>query len=634
MEELARESDIDELNAYLKAVSERDAEFYNAPEVRHIRDDVDQALQLRDQKQREFQNIMDQLNRVRADTYAVPEENIQRLLAEAAEILPDDDARQTLSAWRQAYEQWKDRKLQRATKELERVVVLVRRILEQKQRKPFASFEAEEGALSEARPLLEEGKSYLNEADSKMVEAYNALVVQIDVWQRDLAERRKAEADAQRKLQELRRAIPRALPDLAQYRNLVSEFVKSFPEQPETDSYRRTLDYLPAWTAAVALQDFEIHSLPGAPDLADRIRTLFDSTPALKGSAWEPDLERCLAYLDANDAVRAKIPLLLVSKSETLNLQVTYYRPKGEQEWKPLYSPKPLASRTETDDDGNEYKLYWGQVYYFEQKTDKPWLIHTSKVFPNNLNTKDFDVRVEKRIQDNLVGHGKFLYRFVADATDAREMDVHVLNGIKRLLVEDELPLVPRAWLLKRLTHFLFENFGDTIAESRNMVALVDKMDTDAPWMNPQHPDVLAAEKEIRSLLPQFPEIDPIVVRLRTQRAVLAAALSRKVRCIGSMQPDGENAPNPYWVGSLAQTVWILTANSPGTRPAFKIAAKRREGGGILFSGTSPKEHFVGQLLLAPGDANTAKDLLETILPDPQLKNQLQKPASWPSNAW
>ena len=126
---------------------------------------------------------------------------------------------------------------------------------------------------------------------------------------------------------------------------------------------------------------------------------------------------RCIEYITAIETVRTKIPLLTFSKEEDLHLQVTHYRRRGDAEWLPLFHPRPLVSRVETDEEGNEYRAYWGEIYWFERADQKPWLVHSSKIFPDKLNTRDFEIQQEHRTVDNLVGHGRFLFSFVAPET-------------------------------------------------------------------------------------------------------------------------------------------------------------------------------------------------------------------------
>jgi len=352
----------------------------------------------------------------------------------------------------------------------------------------------------------------------------------------------------------------------------------------------------------------------------------------VRGSVWEADLKSCVAYLDLNEAARQRLPMLAVTKDDSLRLLVAHYRPVGTTEWRPLYHPKPLMSKKETDAHG-EYVVYWGLVYHTAAEDQVPVLIHTSKAFPEGFSTRQYDVQMEPRPQDNMVSHGRFLYSFVAEAVDAPELDVYLLNGIQSVVGDPGLEPIPRAWVLKRLVHLLAELYADSIPESLALVEKVRDLDTDAPWMNPRHPKVVEAGRHIAEALGDFPSMGPIINRVQANRAVLAASLSRQVRCVGWMKRGRDGAPVPFFPAAAAGPVWMLAVGSPGVPPAFKVAGVRAADGTLVLKPGLEREVFEGQVLFAPGDGKISRDLADGIVPK-ELREQVRRPDSWPANDW
>lgn len=318
-----------------------------------------------------------------------------------------------------------------------------------------------------------------------------------------------------------------------------------------------------------------------------------------------------------------------------LNLRTVQYRPKDSDTWRTYYCPKALSSRPETDEHGVDYTIYWGEIYYYERHDQTPWLEHTSNIFPNYLNTLEYEIKKQPDGMEGMPLHSRFLYEFVAEGSQAKELDVHLLRGIDTLLKDTEMETVPRAWLVKRMCHFLVEYFPRQVPESEEMVDLADSMDTEVPWMNPNHPRTLEAEDAITETLGRFPDLDGIMLRLRKRREVLGLALSRGVKCAGTVRVDGDGPPRLNLVISPPGEVWVLTPGHAGTPPGFEIVARTEGAQGMRLCPNA--EHILrrGQVLLAPGDGLDTVELQEKALPQGlKVKALVRRPASWPVNGW
>jgi hypothetical protein len=631
MTALLEGKDYDRLKASLETLKSRDPGLYGSAEVRRLVTAVEEALQRKADSSRQFQDALAQLARVRDDGYQTAEEQIQTLLAAARQVAQDEAADRAVNTWQSSWEEWRRRRRNEAGSELERVTALARRVIEEKRQRPFSAFADEEKALAGIEPALRDAKPLLAAAATEAANAFSSICVEVEGWRREFEQRRGETRQKEGRLLELREQIGKALPDLVQYRTLLQQFTKEFPEATETATYQRVLTQLEAWTKAEALRTFELPRFPPGPEVEQRLREL-GAAEATRGSVWEADLKAAVAWLDLNETVRQRLPTLAVTKDDSLRLLVLSYRPVGSEAWRLLYHPKALLSKKETDAQG-EFTVRWGLVYFSSADDQVPFLIHTSKAFPDGFTTRQYEIRQEARAQDSVVPHGRFLYGFVAEGAEAPELDVHLLHGIQSVVGDPGIEPVPRAWVLKRLVHLLAEHYADSIPESLTMAAAVRDIDTEVPWMNPRHPKTITAAQQSETVLKTLPEVGPIVNRLQAGRALLAASLSRKVACIGWLRLGRDGTLVPEFTAPTDSAVWILAAGNPEVPPVFKVAGTRSAAGALVFKPGLEREAFAGQILFAPGDGRDGREVLDGAVPK-EFHEQMRRPAAWPINDW
>jgi flagellar basal body-associated protein FliL len=622
---MEKDRQYEELDSYLDSLRQNRPKIYQLPEVSQYVDKVATVLKQQDETDRTFDALMEQLDKVRKEGFLLSGEQIQRIVDETRSVARTKQAQTKLTDWESSWSAWKSRRQRETDDSLVRVTLQMREILDSRKSHPFTNLDREGAALRKVPPLIQEGAPFLANASTAHVETFKDLSAQYDAWQRDYERRVKESEEANEELAGLRKGIPASLPDLNRYFSLLEQFVNRFPDQPAAASYKQILARKQAYTQAVLLEDFRLAQFPPDQQAIAQIAKWLQGP--LQGSVWEGDLKGCLDYVRGNMQVRRSLPLLL-SETKTLGLKVFYIRPKGEIDWRPVYYPDTIGTQVKTDDAGNQYRIYFGKIYWYEGRDQKPFLTHTKDVFPNFLNTRDYDIRIQHQDQENLVPQGKFLYSFVARATGARQMDVYLLQGIKSVLANEEIQPVPRAWVLKRLVAFTVKSFP-SVPEGDAMLDLTRKLPTDVPWGNPQHLDVIRADQEIHEALKKFPKLDPIIAQLQAQRELTTLALSRRVHCVGSMQRDKSGSIVPRFVRQPPSEVWILTVTATGTRPYFRVAGYVQQDGSLKPEKGVEGDLVPGQLLLAPADDRDTRELRQKLnLPG------LVAPDSWPTNVW
>lgn len=632
MEQLVSQQDFLQLRQHLDAVRDQDSGLYRSPRVQHFEVMARDALKTLEAKEVRFRSLMESLKQIRREGFNVPEDRIRNLVSEARDSVYNDDSARDLNAWEDSWQTWRSLEMRRINGGVEQATALARKSLAERQRQPFQSIEAEKQALSMVETALSDAERTAKQASEEVAKSYNDTVLDIAAWRRDLEERERRFQQRDRELAELRRDVRGALPNLRDYGALLSRFVEKFPDEPETASYRRALVRLDDCIRADALAAFSLSGVPASAEEAEQLRVLVGDEGPLRGSVWEDDLRSCLDCTDRNEDARTRIPMLIMDKKEMLDVMVLYYRKRGEENWHPLYYPTALTSRTETDENGHEQRVYWGRVYHCERADQTPWLAHTSEAFPGKLSSRDYEIRIQHRQQDNVVPQGRFLYRVVAESMEARELDVHLLRSMHALVESTDIDPVPLAWVLKGLVGVFDAVFRETIPECAELSKLVNGLRTDVPWMNPEHPDVLAAGKEIRAALTAFPDTQGIIDRLQAQHRLLAFSVSRKVRCIGSYQPNAEGEPAAVLAAPVPRNVWVLSREADTNRTIFMVVG-RGNAGDIITRDDLLGSVYSGLVLFGPGDGRTCEDALRE-LPATVRKEDLRRPDSWPLNRW
>jgi len=630
---LLEDARYEDLDKALERIAAKNPSLYRSKELQGIRAKTREVLEQRAEQDSRFRGAMDKLKRIKSAGFRVPEDEIRRLLDEARGLAPGPVGEQEVDSWRLSWDLWRSRKQEEIDGRLQQATAAVRTGLQQDRNRKFTSFAAEERVLARLQERRRQADPLLAKAAPEAVRAFNEAAAQLDAWAKDLAERRGAQEKTTNRYSLLRRQLRTAPPDFEEYGKLLGQFVTEFPDAEETTAFRRALDQLGLYRQAAALQGFSLSGLPADERELPEIQSLIRAAGTSKESVWAPDLAACADYAARLAELRNKLMTTALGNQQMMKLQVLYYRRKGQGQWLPLYYLKPIRSRDEQDEAGETHTAYWGEVYHNAKPDQKPWLEHTSRVFPNKLSTRDYDIRVQRRAQDNLVPHAKFLLKLLADANEADELDVYLLQAIVMLVQDKDMELVPKGLLLKQIVHMMQEFFGGKSPEVAQMVQLVDRMNTDVPWMNHMHPQVLAAREGVLAATVAFPEIPPIVRRLRMNRSLLAKALSRRVRCVGSLQPQKPSGLEPVLTTSATPgAVWVIVGGLGGAAPRFKAAAEARGDGTLRIRDDAVSDVFGGQLLFAPGDGSTEEKILKAVI-DPADRRRVEWPSSWPVNA-
>ncbi len=617
----------------LKRIAEYNPRLYQARELSRPRERTRAAIEKQTRAVAGFRAIMDELIAVSKNAYSCSETQISALVQEAGRLaICGPEAQKELESWQLAWKRWLAQKVEAANSGLRPLIVQIQRELDARRAGRKLSSAVERKALMHLQASCTAAETFLPNASSDLQQQFAVLVAELEKWQKQLAAREQALKKTEEKRTRSLHALRGALPNLEQYGELLKQFVKDFPQDPATPSLQRALSEIETYRQTVALSGFSLKQLPPDEDALVGLREMIGSSGRLRGSVWAPDLNTCVEYAASVADVRRKLPLMALDNQDMLSLQVLHYRLKGGQIWKPLYYSKPIRSRREKDANGQICTVYWGEVYYYTTNDSVPWSEHTSKIFTNNLNTTEFEVKIKRQAQDNVVAHARFLRSFLAEAMDVGQLDLHILEGIGTLLEDSEMALVPKAWMIKRLVHLLHDCFAKTIPETAQMVRIADGMKTNVPWMNPFHPQVVEAEQQIQAAVRALPNPQSIVRRLQVNRTLLRKALSRHIRCAGSFQLDEHGNLEAVRALERVTSAWIVVAAAASGCPRFIRVAKSTTGGDLRILESVEPDIFAGQLFFTPADGASEDEVfrsINTLAKDASVK----WPHSWPVNA-
>lgn len=629
LEQNLRNAQFSEMQLKLENLQQYKPRFFQTSEVQTLARKLDSELNEQGERTRLAKQFLSGLEEIRRAGYQRSDDEIQAYLANSEQLILTEQEKAVISGWKTAWQTWKAGQRRESNAVLQRLCNQFRAAKTSMTGGIEPDFDLEEQKLKELRLVFQAALPHFNRAEELFKEDFQQCQTLLDDWQRDLLQRRrqKAEKDlnAQQKQQQLAgliRDLFQALPDLQQYRRQL-ELLRDFHDGKLPVDFSAALENLEQQSRALVLQNFSMLAFPCPPQQENEMRSFLAADGNAPGSVWEADLRRCLAYLDRHQQVLRKVRTLALDQERMFQVYVIEIRLKDTEEWRRLYVPALPSSREEQDRQGNTYTLYWGNMFHVDADDEAPHETHTSKVFPGGLNTLKYDVRIGRKAQDCLSNQGKFLMNFILNAQNQSEMDSFILDALQKLSdLSLDMDLIARTWLQKRLLNFLAEHYAEDVPESLEWASIINKINTNVPWMNPKHPQVLAAAESIQAAGRFYPDLQPIRNRLKLNRNLLARALSRRLQCVGAIRLDENGNPAAYLCMPVSGQLWILATPSLHSPPFWQILSLD----GQMMLPEILRNTYQGQLIFAPQATTFVK------VPLPEDRTGIRKPHSWPVN--
>ncbi len=431
--------------------------------------------------------------------------------------------------------------------------------------------------------------------------------------------------------------IERALPDLPLYARLLEKFTNQFPNKPETPMFQTILAWMPTYQATVALANVTCEGAPTKASIT-AAKNVLDTFGRNEACIWKTDLGQWISQAECSAKLRQEIDNLLVARPpEMFDAKVIYVRSAGELDakWQAIYFPindeEGIPQKVNCQDykEGErQYTKYWIRKAYRLTRRSEPTIetVHTTAIFPRGFSDITHTIKAAKGMEGFPVPHDTWLIELLAEAKQSDDIEQLVINRILDLANDQEIPVIPRAWLIQRLVAALKTAIpGDNGYEE--YYQFTSTWNTSVAWIDDSHPAVVKVAQSMQEGIRKLADLRKTYLARKERFALTAASLSRRVAVGGSFQQDPftKQIRLVPCAGNIREG-WILVSPTPGARPTFKIVIAGG-GGTPVLQPEFNNEVKAGQLFFVPADGRDTNQLFQ------QLKGKADAvPSCWPRN--
>lgn len=624
LDRLWQQERYEDLDRYVRRLRETEPDLYASERVQNYRSQARDIIKAEDTRQRRFAEIVDRLAVIRSTGFDASRAEINALLTEAETRAATEDEKSMLDGWRRSWAQWRQERQDSIDR---RFVTLVTRLAEQAEelRNNVAQQapEVSERQLAALREQVRAPEQLYPQTSTDVREGWARLQSQVQQAERDIAQRRQEIEQAQQRRDRILNELHTFARDIDRYETTLREFVENNPDSPRQPHLRRALHEMGSYRDAAALAAVRFEALPRSADDAARFTERIEALQAQRTSVWFPDLSRCAAYGQNNDAVRRA--MLRLRQLPFFNLKTVRVRARDSEQWETLYYPDRFHRRTETDEDG-EFTRYWGDVYVEDAEIYQPRL--ERRIF----SSREYDVDLQAREEANVIPSARFARALLAAAQGQDHLDLFLIENLGRLQKDESLAPIPKAILAREMVEWTIRIMpygGGALRQAHD--ALKDLVIDDA-WVNAAHPRVQELHDRAEQALDTLPDSASIAQELRFNRWLLTAALSRNVRPVGVVAREARtNGLRPVFFGDTPAEAWIVEPGG-GTAPnQFTAVLRRTEDGRLEPFGDTRPTLFFGQMLFAPADGLASATFLRQG-PGPVPEGGPSWPHAWPVN--
>jgi hypothetical protein len=611
------------------------------PEISAALTDLNNRIEKRKTQLEKFERGMIELRNVAKAGYVEAEEAITFKVNEVAKIAElDKPMLSKVDDWKKDWEIFKRNERDVASKKVDAVVRPAKETLTRLQwdKESKISMESAKRRCEEVKLQLDEIQPFTAKANPGSVDGWNQA--------RNDYEKKKQQVDTdyasfiggEKEYKELLASIARALPDLPLYARLLERFTTAFPNKPETPMFQTILAWMPTYQATVALANVSCEGMPTKASIT-AAKNVLDTFGRNEACIWKTELAQWIAQAECSTKLKQEIDNLLVARPpEMFDAKVIYVRSAGELNapWQALYFPatdeegviQKVNSQKYTQGE-QDYTKYWINKAYRLTRKAEPTIetVHTAAIFPKGFSDLTCTVRTAKGMEGFAVPHDTWLIRLLAEAKQSDNIELLVINRILELADDQEIPTIPRAWLIQRMVAALKTAIpGDNGYDEYYQIT--STWNTSVPWIDENHPTVAKVARDIQEGIRKLGGLRKTCQTRQERFAMTAASLSRKVMVGGSFQQDPFTKQlRLVACASNFREGWILVSPTPGARPTFKIVINGA-GGNPVLNPEFNNEVKAGQLFFVPADGRDTSKLFQ------DLKGKVDSvPSCWPKNA-
>ncbi|MBP5638164.1 MAG: hypothetical protein J6X55_01700 [Victivallales bacterium] len=635
-EMFSKNSSYDELTVLMEEVKEKDSELYASPEFVGFRNEMDEKLRLIEKKKRDFNAYKATLEDIRRENYRGDSASIIRTLDDAAAVAIDDEQKDYVIRWKNDWLKFSAVQEQEADSVVLPILNGIQTALTGVRINKGAAIADEQKALEKIQNEFDgklkanaiagcsqEVRSKYEQLKGRIVSRIGDAQARLGVWQEETEKEKKNKARIEGKLDNLRRDIASALPDLNRYEALLKNFVELGEGTPESTDYRQMLMQFSEYRKVLSLKGLDIEESISDREVVAQVEKLLSTDNPASSSVWQSDLERLKSLNQVNNELRRKAGTLLNVREGIV--YVIKCRRHGEKNWTYYYGEKPFQTQQK---DGVIY--YWGSVLWASPLESRVAPMTLAELNNGaNMNSSEYEVVYSRIKDDNLAEHVKVMKRMVLEAMRSDDVQTLVLKELQKLRNNSEVEPVQAMVIFKKFVTLLASYSTVELPECREWAAAAVAIDTNVPWQNANHPKTLAAREAIKAFWAKIPDFETYIKRLQWNRQLLAAVLGTKLRSVGSIQLNGDGH-KVYIPRSRGTELWLYQPGGNGLVPGFKLLPMD-EAGNVQEKNLAALP--VGCLVFAPYQGREIRPLWRRfVAEDAERVKTLIRPQALPMN--
>jgi hypothetical protein len=616
-----QQNDYDSAKKLIDRLRVTDSGVFENPEIQRRKAKIEDELQRSAKRHEDFKTVMAKLESLIKDENT-PDPEAQSLLNEAIALAQDDQERLQIEKWKNKH-RLIGLKAQEERDAAFSVILkkIVDALVEVGDLQPEKEYEECRSRLDRIHLHYEEGKLLAPGASPELANHLESLKVRISALSKELEEVRARQEERRERL----RAVYSSLPDIERYKGALIDYIRKFPEEKESDSFRRIVSHCPYFAAVGSAEKLYAAASRGKiEDLKAAIALSGDEK-----NIWRQAAETLCAYVQAEqNAQQAVAPILELSQNRLMYdlKNFTYFDGKNSRTCYCYDLPVFLGESKEGD---ATIKSYAAEVYN-----------NTHLIVKVNITV---DSRTGSRIEipqedASYAPHAKFLRQLLPElrASNLSQPESDILTFIEKVKNNSDINPVIKASLIRIMIR---SALGLTVS-NRGMLEKtlgeLDKVNLNVFWMNPADPEVDRTVGLIKKILSDAPAFDEIAAITRMERAFVETSLTRRVACVGVVQLIG-GEPIFYCGNKRPKEAWILHVVPESKTVEFHIAAEFDKDKYVAVKDTI-KNLYEGQPLFAPMDGKSTKEvIMEATRTSNFPKGIVSKfdrwPSSWPVNS-
>ncbi|MBR6372265.1 MAG: hypothetical protein IKS20_03715 [Victivallales bacterium] len=536
VQELYSKEEYNKVLDYISLLGTQDPAFAASPEILDFKRKAQDEIKHKEDLASNYKDVLDELESIRRRGFSSANPvRVTELLGNGLNIaneLKDNGKANRIKNWKQAYQEWNDKRIHDASSAVVQWVASVQAAIKEAKAHPFANYEDELAKIAELSGRKEEALQYLANAGEYDKTSFAEWSEKLQAWERAAQEKASQKKALEDEVAKLRQDIVLALPDLVKYRTLLQRYIEIAPKNDELVlDYKRLLANYDLYLSVPVLNTFKLEKIPPTAEECDKIDALLEGS--VRGTIWEGSLKMVRQLGQAKDDIVKEILGMSSDTPELTDFFYIEYKEKGAQEWLRLYSPAML--NIGPDKENPEFTKVFGRIYHVFPGSDKVVLAHTNDVFGKNFTSEKYDFHFERKKEDNYSEYRKFLEQFVFGANEGDDIVAYLIQAMERLKSNTAMELIPKAVAFRRITQMLDRNYGELVPEFKELADLFKNIDVTVPWMNALNPAVVQENAKVKGAIASLPDLNKLKTVFKERCDEYLNVINGQYSCAGSI---------------------------------------------------------------------------------------------------